>query len=112
MKKIKSICIFTVLLIMVFSNTFFVMADDTGYYIKNYNVDVVVNDKRQCIVTETIDVYFNEKRHGIKRDIPIVSSIEDFAFSEIFFYKVSPGNTKTFMWCIIQIYGKLLGVIY
>lgn len=83
MKKIKSICIFIVLSIMVFSNTFFVMADDTGYYIKNYNVDVVVNDKRQCIVTETIDVYFNEKRHGIKRDIPTASSVEEYSLSDI-----------------------------
>ena len=52
-------------------------AEDEGYYIKNMQVDVEVNDKREFFVTETIDVYFNEDRHGIKRDITTSSGTEE-----------------------------------
>lgn len=49
---------------------------DSGYYIKNYDVDVKVNADRSYDITETIDVYFTEESHGIIRDIPTWASEE------------------------------------
>lgn len=43
---------------------------DSGYYIKNFDVQVNVNSDRTYDITETIDVYFTEESHGIIRDIP------------------------------------------
>ena len=57
--------------------------DSYDYYIKNMNVDVEVNEKREYIVTETIDVYFNEERHGIIRNIPTQSSLEKVKIEDI-----------------------------
>ncbi len=51
-------------------------AEDDGYYIKNMQVDVTANSDRSFDIVETIDVHFNEERHGIIRDIPTYSSIE------------------------------------
>lgn len=53
------------------------------YYIKNMDVKVEVNDKREYIVTETIDAYFNERRHGIVRNIPKSSTLEDYQIKNI-----------------------------
>ncbi|MGL5330065.1 MAG: DUF2207 family protein [Peptostreptococcaceae bacterium] len=58
-------------------------AQDDGYYIKNMNVQVEINDKREYQITETIDVYFNEDRHGIIRNIPTSSSLEEYEVSDI-----------------------------
>lgn len=60
-----------------------VKAEDDGYYIKNMKVDVEVNDKREYIITETIDAYFKEKRHGIKREIPKATKLESFNIKDI-----------------------------
>lgn len=53
------------------------------YYIKNMDVNVEVNDKREYKVTETIDVYFNEHRHGIIRKIPKSSSLEEYKIKDV-----------------------------
>ncbi len=41
-----------------------------GYTIKQYHVAVLVNKDASLDITETIDVYFSESRHGIFRIIP------------------------------------------
>lgn len=56
---------------------------DGSYYFKNFNVDVEANDKRQFIITETIDVFFNKEKHGIKRDINLSSYFEKWTISDI-----------------------------
>lgn len=53
------------------------------YYIKNMNVEVEVNDKREYIITETIDAYFNEYKHGIIRNIPLKSTLESYKIKDI-----------------------------
>lgn len=53
------------------------------YYIKNMDVKVEVNDKREYKITETIDVHFNEYRHGIIRSIPKSSSLEQYKINDI-----------------------------
>lgn len=41
------------------------------YYIKNYDIDIQVTEEHVLNITETIDVYFNEKSHGIFRDMSL-----------------------------------------
>ena len=40
------------------------------YYITAYYVDIDVSEDNVLSITEEIDVYFNEERHGIYRTIP------------------------------------------
>ena len=68
-KKIFSLLFISFFLLLPFS----VKADD-GYYIDNYDVDIIVNDNHTLSVTETIDVTFKEDRHGIIRKIPLKNS--------------------------------------
>lgn len=42
-----------------------------GYEVTGYDVKAVISEDNVYNVTETINVRFNEKRHGIYRDIPI-----------------------------------------
>jgi len=44
---------------------------DQYYNIKNYDVKIDVAEDNTYAIRETIDVYFNQARHGIYRDIPI-----------------------------------------
>lgn len=84
MKKNKSIL--SVLLIIILAinlNICKVKAEDTGYYIKDMDVQVNVNDKREYKITETIKVNFNEDRHGIIRSIPTYTDLEDYKITNI-----------------------------
>lgn len=83
LKKFKSIVLIIITIATVFFNSIIVLADDDGYYIENMKVDVEVNDARQYIITETIDVFFNENRHGIVRNIPTRSVDEDYDIKDI-----------------------------
>ena len=53
------------------------------YYIKDMNVDVEVNDKREYIITEVINVYYNVPKHGIIRILPFKSSLENYKIKNI-----------------------------
>lgn len=57
--------------------------NDGGYYLRNVDVKVEVNDKREYLVTETLDVHYTEKRHGIIRTLPHSSSAESFTISDV-----------------------------
>ena len=84
MKRFKNI--FTILIITILTLTldlYKVNAEDTGYYIKDMDVQVNVNDKREYKITETIKVNFNEDRHGIIRSIPTYTNIEDYKITNI-----------------------------
>ena len=95
MKKLKGVII-SVLISIFIINIVEVRpkAEDEGYYIKNMQVDVEVNDKREFFVTETIDVYFNEDRHGIKRDITTSSGTEECSISDIYVIGAPYESTK------------------
>lgn len=45
------------------------------YEIMNYDVNIKVNEDNSYDVTEKIDVYFNEERHGIKRTLPLTNKV-------------------------------------
>ena len=84
MKRFKNI--FTILIITILTLTldfYKVKAEDTGYYIKDMDVQVNVNDKREYKITETIKVNFNEDRHGIIRSIPTYTDLEDYKITNI-----------------------------
>ncbi|MEG1410567.1 MAG: DUF2207 domain-containing protein [Terrisporobacter sp.] len=84
MKKLKwvFVLLFTVIFISNF-NLSTSYAEDDGYYIENMDVQVKVNDKREYIITETIDAFFDEERHGIIRTIPKSTDLEDYQITNI-----------------------------
>ena len=45
------------------------------YYIENYDVEINVLENNTLEITETISAYFNQRRHGIFRKIPLVNNI-------------------------------------
>lgn len=80
MKKIKSIIgvVITLILIITASHIYSVNAASTskgGYEIKGYDVDIVVTENNVLKVTEKINVYFYESRHGIYRTIPLKGDV-------------------------------------
>lgn len=85
MRRFKKIVLFLILMVMFINLiTFEAYAEqDDGYYIKNMDVNVDVNDKREYKITETIDVYFNEDRHGIIRNIPTFTRLEDYNIKDV-----------------------------
>ena len=97
MKKFKWTLLLSLLFLIIFARPLPVYAADDGYYIKNMNVDVQVNDARQYIITEKIDAHFNEARHGIIRKISTHGSAEDCTVSNISVkgspYTVEQGST-------------------
>lgn len=60
-----------------------VQASEAGYYYQHIDVDVVVNEKREFQITETLHVYYEEEMHGILRTIPTSSEVEDYQISDI-----------------------------
>jgi len=62
MKKILSLILFAL--------SFNSLTAQEAFYIENYHVDIQLYTNGSFDVTETIDVFFTEKRRGIIRDIP------------------------------------------
>ncbi|NLB89765.1 MAG: DUF2207 domain-containing protein, partial [Clostridiales bacterium] len=56
--------------ISLWSFTMPALADDSGYVIKDFHIDVRADEARAFHITETITVNFLEKRQGILRSIP------------------------------------------
>ena len=84
MNKYKKILYLLAVFLCFFSFNFYTaFADDDGYYIKNMDVKIDANDKREFKIKETIDVYFNEERHGIIRTIPKEGSLEDYNITDV-----------------------------
>lgn len=44
---------------------------EEGFYVKGYDVNAVISEQNVYDVTETINIYFTEPKHGIYRDIPV-----------------------------------------
>ena len=85
MRRFKTSVLFLIFMLMFINLiTFKAYAEqDDGYYIKNMDVNVDVNDKREYKITETIEVYFNEDRHGIIRNIPTSTRLEDYNIKDV-----------------------------
>ena len=85
MRRFKTNVLFLIFMLMFINLiTFKAYAEqDDGYYIKNMDVNVDVNDKREYKITETIEVYFNEDRHGIIRNIPTSTRLEDYNIKDV-----------------------------
>lgn len=64
-------CVFSLLLVVIFFTPFTTKAVG-GFVIDNFKSEIVLNTDGTLTVTETIVVTFNDKLHGIYRDIPVV----------------------------------------
>ena len=51
-------------------------ADRKGFHYENFHVEAVVHQDNVWEITETIDVFFDEPRHGIYRYVPLRFSLE------------------------------------
>ena len=48
---------------------------NNDYVIDSYDVDIIVNENNTFDITETINAYFNEPKHGIYRTIPLKNEV-------------------------------------
>lgn len=88
MKKVR-----LVWLSVLFAFTLVAKADRGGFYYKNFRVDAVVHSDNVWDITETIDVFFEEPRHGIYRYIPLTFSLShDVSLDEGMEPKVNQGQ--------------------
>ena len=74
----KSVFIPLAVLIVLFV-PFSAFANDYSfkpYYFSNYDVEINVTEDNILQVTENIDAYFNQPRHGIYRNIPVKNSVQ------------------------------------
>lgn len=60
-----------------------VVASNAGYYYESIDVQVVVDQDRRYHVTETLDVFYEESKHGIIRMIPNFSDVENYFVTDI-----------------------------
>ncbi|MDD6468057.1 MAG: DUF2207 domain-containing protein [Erysipelotrichaceae bacterium] len=60
-----------------------VKASNSGYYYEHIDVQVDVNEKREFLITETLDVFYEEQMHGIIRTIPNFSRAEKYEITDI-----------------------------
>ena len=78
MKKVKYVFLFVLCLVLSLGSSVTALADDYStypYYIKNYDVNITVNEDNSCHITENIDCFFNQYRHGIYRYIPVYFAV-------------------------------------
>lgn len=78
----KKLIVILVIFIAIMSFTSSVLADN-GYYIKNYDISIKINEDSTYEVVEIIDVYFSESRHGIYRTIPTNYSNQRALISDV-----------------------------
>lgn len=83
MKKIISIITAALIAVLSFISAFSAMAleDSTafsrnGYYIKDYDVNIDVQENNSLLVTENITANFTKPKHGIIRYIPIKNNVK------------------------------------
>ncbi len=60
---------------VLFAATLAARADRGGFYYQNYHIEATVHKDNVWDVTEVIDVFFEEPRHGIYRYIPLTFSL-------------------------------------
>src|SRR5574344_521930 len=69
MKKYIKLILF--LLVLIPFNVF----AESNYYLKKYDVNIIVNKNNTFDITEKITAYFNNYMHGIYRKIPLTNNI-------------------------------------
>ncbi len=75
-KRLILFCILIVAIIPLIGYSYKVNAEDvSGYEITGYDVTLTVNEDNSIYVTEKIEVYFSDDRHGITRKIPLKNNI-------------------------------------
>lgn len=61
--------------IIIVPNKVFGTTSSSDYFIKSYDIDMIVNEDNTFDITEKITAYFNVSKHGIYRKIPLKNSI-------------------------------------
>gem|GEM_PF-1962070 len=56
-----------------------VSADEGGFVIDQYHVDMQLHEDASMDVVETLDVNFTAPRHGIYREIPLLDSANEYS---------------------------------
>lgn len=64
-----------ILLLLLFM-PILVHADDLGYTIDKYDINIIVNENNTFDITEKITANFKEPRHGIYRTIPLSNTVK------------------------------------
>lgn len=82
-KIMKAIVAILIAISVIIPSTIKIQAEDPGYYYESIDVQVDVNEKRQFEIVETLNVYYEEEKHGIIRSIPESSSVENYWISYI-----------------------------
>lgn len=87
-KRLIRVMLMGLFIINFLSTTIKVKADDEiyyndSYYIKNVNLSIEVNDKKQFFITEVIDAYFNKASEGIRRDIRLSNMDDKWEISDV-----------------------------
>ena len=87
-KRLIRVMLMGLFIINFLSTTIKVKADDEiyyndSYYIKNVNLSIEVNDKKQFFNTEVIDAYFNKASEGIRRDIRLSNMDDKWEISDV-----------------------------
>lgn len=81
MKKTGRLLLTAILFLLICFSAFPVSAAEEDfssepYYFYSYDVNVNVLENNSFEITENIHAYFNESRHGIYRNIPLVNRVE------------------------------------
>lgn len=71
------------LLSLFFPLTQTIYAEEAGYHYQSIDIQVDVNEQREFKITETLNVFYEESKHGIIRTIPESSSVENYWISDI-----------------------------
>jgi len=79
MKYVKKIILFLLSLSILLCGGITAFAEEghpyAPYYFTHYDVNINVREDNTLEVTEKIDAYFNEERHGIYRTIPTLNTV-------------------------------------
>ena len=76
MKK-KLLFIFVSFFLLLIPFTAKAVTGKDGFLIKEYNVDIIVNENNSYDITETINVVFDDpSKHGIFRKIPYIKLVK------------------------------------
>lgn len=112
MKALKKILTCAAVLAVLLCSNLTAFASDylnVPYYIQNYDINVNVLENNTFEISEHIDVYFNESRHGIYRTIPVENTVRrqdgttDTVKAKIRKINVSEGYSKETDFGVCQI---------
>lgn len=74
-KMLSGILVIMMSLMFLIPTQVLAVTETNDYIIQSYNINMIVNEDNTFDITENITAYFNVKKHGIYREIPLKNSI-------------------------------------